>query len=140
MTSKWLAVIDSLEVKRNKPFLKRESSQRHTVSASRETLGIIQSNFSSFLVRKRRSRKVTKLGSGRQEENPSPLVPTIRYSLFIKCQGYTHRVKLYRKEQTGMQLLGKGVEEFMDLGEEAGKRSHHQTTHWEGSRKRLEEA
>lgn len=98
MTFQWLAFIHSLDVKQNKPFLK-PVSQRHTLSASRETLGIIQSNSSNFLVRKWRSKKGSKLGSGSQEENPSPLTSTIQHSLFIRCQGYTHRGNLYRKEQ-----------------------------------------
>lgn len=122
MTSKWLAFIHSLDVKQNKPFLK-PVSQRHTLSASRETLGIIQSNSSNFLGRKQRSRKGSKLGSGSQEENPSPLVSTIQLSLFIKCQGYAHRGNLYRKEQSIGTTTRKGLEEFMDLREEAGKNS-----------------
>lgn len=59
MISKWLVVIQSLEVKWN--------NKCQTLSASRETLGIIYSNFSSFPVRKQRSRKVTELGGGSEE-------------------------------------------------------------------------
>ena len=63
------------------------------------TLGVMQSNFSSILMRKQRPRKVTKLGSGSQEENPNLLIPK-RQDSFLLSAGdtHTHRGKLYRKE------------------------------------------
>lgn len=85
------------------------------------TLGIMQSNFSSILMRKQRPRKVTKLGTGSQEDNSNLLIPE-RQDSFLLSPGetHTHSEANYTGKNTTMQLLRKGLVELIE-SREAGK-------------------
>ena len=139
MTSKWLAFIHSLDVKQNKPILK-PVSQHHTLSASRETLGIIQSNSSNFLVRKQRSRKGSKLGSGSQEEDLSP--PHFHNSAlsFYQMLGIHTQRQPVQERVVDWNYYKKRAGRVCGIEGRSRKKFPHQTMPWEGSWKQMEEA